>query len=172
MIPPADPSLVPVLAQLKVIALDVDGVLTDGTFWWGSGGEEFKRFTFRDIMGLSMARKAGIILALVSGEDNPQLTRLASKMSIADVFPGCREKGKVVDEIIAKHRLAAGEICFMGDDVNDLSAMQAAGLGIAPADAHPAAIAAARIVTTRKGGEGAVRELIDAVLAAKNQMRS
>ena len=172
MIAPADPSLAPILARLKVIALDVDGVLTDGTFWWGAGGEEFKRFTFRDIMGLSLARKAGIILALVSGEDNAQLTRLAGKMSIADVFPGCREKGKAVREIIARHQLAAGEVCFMGDDVNDLSAMEAAGLGVAPADAHPAAIAAARIITTHSGGAGAVRELIDAVLAAKIQMRS
>ena len=73
------------MKQLKAIALDVDGVLTDGGVWWGSGGEEWKRFCFADIMGVSLAMKSGLLVALISGEDSPLVDRFAAKMGITDV---------------------------------------------------------------------------------------
>ena len=150
---------------IKLIAMDVDGVLTDGSFWWGPNGEEWKRFHFADIMGLSRARKAGLKLALISGEDSPLIDRLAAKMQISDVEKSCRDKATALRRLAALHNLSLDEICFMGDDVNDLPALAIAGLPAAPADAQPAIRTVCRFVTSAKGGNGAVRELIEMILS-------
>lgn len=150
---------------IKLIAMDVDGVLTDGSFWWGPNGEEWKRFHFADIMGLSRARKAGLKLALISGEDSPLIDRLAAKMQINDVEKSCKDKARALRNIAALHNLALEEICFMGDDVNDLPALEIAGLAAAPADAQPPIREKCQFVSTAKGGNGAVRELIEMILS-------
>ena len=151
--------------SIKLIAMDVDGVLTDGSFWWGPNGEEWKRFHFADIMGLSRARRAGLKLALISGEDSPLIDRLAAKMQITDVEKSCKDKARALQDLAARHGLALDEICFMGDDVNDLPALAIAGLAAAPADAQPAIRERCGFVSTAKGGNGAVRELIEMILA-------
>lgn len=153
------------MAQLKAIALDVDGVLTDGGFWWGPGGEEWKRFSFADVMGVSLARKAGLIVTLISGEDSPLVDRFAAKMNLTDITKGCKDKGAALRAFAGRWQLRLEEICFMGDDVNDLSAMEIAGLAAAPANARPAARQKAALVTTASGGNGAVRELVDRILS-------
>jgi len=89
----------------------------------GAGGEEFKRFSFRDVMGVSLGRKAGLRFALISGEDSPLVDRFAAKMDIADVCKGCKDKASALQDFARKHRLDLGEVCFMGDDVNDLAAL-------------------------------------------------
>src|SRR5437879_5993256 len=113
----------PELSRIKAIALDVDGVLTDGAFWWGPDGQEWKRFSFADVMGVSLARKAGLIVALISGEESPLVDRFAVKMGITDVHKGCKDKSGALREFARRHDLGLEEICFMGDDVNDLGAM-------------------------------------------------
>lgn len=150
--------------SIKLIAMDVDGVLTDGSFWWGPNGEEWKRFHFADIMGLSRARRAGIKLALISGEDSPLIDRLAAKMQISDVEKSCKDKARALQKLADLHHLALAEICFMGDDVNDLPALEIAGLPAAPADAQPSIRERCRFVSTARGGNGAVRELIEMIL--------
>jgi len=155
------------VAVLKAIALDVDGVLTDGGIWWGPNGEEWKRFSFADIMGVSLARKAGLLVALISGEDSPLVDRFAAKMNLSDITKGCKDKAAALRAFAERRQLRLGEICFMGDDVNDLAAMEIAGLAAAPADARPAARAKAAIVTSAKGGHGAVRELVDRILSGE-----
>jgi len=152
------------MAVLKAIALDVDGVLTDGGVWWGPNGEEWKRFSFADIMGVSLARKAGLIVTLISGEDSPLVDRFAAKMNLADITKGCKDKAAALRAFAERNHLALDEICFMGDDVNDLAAMDLAGMSAAPADARPAARKKAAIVTEAKAGNGAVRELVDRIL--------
>jgi len=152
------------MADIKAIALDVDGVLTDGGVWWGPEGSEWKRFSFADIMGVSLARKAGLIVTLISGEDSPLVDRFAAKMGLGDITKGCKDKAGALQAFAGRHNLALEEICFMGDDVNDLAAMELAGLSAAPADARPAARDKAAIVTEAKGGNGAVRELVDRIL--------
>jgi 3-deoxy-D-manno-octulosonate 8-phosphate phosphatase (KDO 8-P phosphatase) len=151
--------------KIKAVALDVDGVLTDGTFWWGAGGEEFKRFSFADIMGISLGTKAGLIFALISGENSPLVDRFAEKMSISDTYKGCKDKASALKSFARKHNLDLSEICFMGDDVNDLPAMQLAGLAAAPSTAHETVRSRAKLVTDRDGGKGAVRELLDLIIA-------
>jgi 3-deoxy-D-manno-octulosonate 8-phosphate phosphatase (KDO 8-P phosphatase) len=153
--------------HIKAIVLDVDGVLTDGGVWWGPNGEEWKRFSFADIMGVSLARKAGLTVALISGEDSPLVDRFAAKMGITEVHKNCKDKATALRAFAGDHNLPLAEICFMGDDVNDIEAMAISGLAAAPADARPAALNKAVFVASKNGGKGAVRELVDAVLHAK-----
>lgn len=150
---------------IKAVAFDVDGVLTDGGFWWGPDGQEWKRFCFADIMGLSLARKAGLLLALISGEDSPLVDRLAVKMGITDVYKNCKDKAQALRSFADSRHLNLQEICFMGDDVNDLAALEIAGLAVAPADARPIVMQKCSYVAKAKGGNGAVREVIDLILA-------
>lgn len=157
------------MKNLKAIALDVDGVLTDGGVWWGPGGEEWKRFCFADIMGVSLAIKAGLIVALISGEDSPLVDRFALKMGITDVEKGCKDKARALRSFAERRGLALSDVGFMGDDVNDLEAMALAGLAAAPANAVPAVLTKASFVAGRHGGDGAVRELVDAILS--NRLR-
>lgn len=155
------------MKKIRAIAFDVDGVLTDGGIWWGPNGEEWKRFCFADIMGVSRARKAGIIIALISGEDSPLVDRFAAKFQLTDVFKGCRDKAEALRRLADRNRLSLSEICFMGDDVNDVVAMEIAGLAAAPADARPPVLERAAFIAKSRGGNGAARELIDAILLAR-----
>ena len=151
---------------IKALALDVDGVMTDGGVWWGPDGQEWKRFSFADIMGLSLARKGGVRLALISGEDSPLVDRLAAKMAITDVYKNCTDKAQALRSLAEHHNLKLEDICFMGDDVNDISALEISGLAAAPANARPAVIEKCQFVAKADGGNGAVRELVDYLLAS------
>ena len=152
--------------QIKAIAMDVDGVLTDGGVWWGPNGEEWKRFHFADIMGLSLARKSGMAIALLSGEDSPLVDRLAEKLGITDVHKGCKDKASALRTFSERHGLRLQEICFIGDDVNDLPALAIVGLSACPADARPSVRENCQVVTKLAGGNGAVREVVDMLLGA------
>ena len=155
------------MKDIKAVALDVDGVLTDGTFIWGPNGEEYKQFSFSDVMGISLASKAGIIFTLISGEDNILIDRFAEKMKIVDVSKGCKDKAAALISFSKKNKLELKQICFMGDDINDISAIEIAGLSVAPANAHESVKRKVKFVTTKSGGNGAVRELIDLILTKK-----
>ena len=139
----------------------MDGVLTDGTFIWGAGGEESKSFSFRDIMGISLASRAGVVFALISGESGPLIDRYAEKMRISRVWKSCRDKAVAIQEFSETASISLEEICFVGDDVNDLSAMTLAGYSAAPSDAHPLVLKAVDFVAKAGGGRGAVREVLD-----------
>ena len=151
------------MAAIKAVVLDVDGVLTDGTLWWGMDGSELKRFAFRDIMGISRASRSGMIFGLISGEENALVDRYAAKMKITSVWQGCREKDVALQSFSKSRGVPLENICFMGDDVNDLAAMQIAGFSAAPADAHEAVLAVAKYICKRPGGRGAVREMLEFV---------
>jgi 3-deoxy-D-manno-octulosonate 8-phosphate phosphatase (KDO 8-P phosphatase) len=155
------------LAAIRALALDVDGTLTDGGLWWSVTGDETKRFCFADVMGVSLARRAGLRIALISGEDSPLVDRYAAKLLLEDVVRGCRDKAAALRSFADRRGVPLELTCYMGDDVNDLPAMQIAGLSAAPADARPEVLAVASFISTRPGGNGAVRELVDALLAAR-----
>jgi 3-deoxy-D-manno-octulosonate 8-phosphate phosphatase (KDO 8-P phosphatase) len=153
------------LARIRAVALDIDGVFTDGGVFIGPTGEEWKRIHFADIMGVSRARRAGLTLGLISGEGGPLVDRLAEKLLIADVQKDCKTKGDALRNFAARNHFALAEICFMGDDVNDLPALEIAGISAAPADAQPSVLAVASLISTRAGGQGAVREILERILA-------
>jgi 3-deoxy-D-manno-octulosonate 8-phosphate phosphatase (KDO 8-P phosphatase) len=118
-------------------------------------------------MGVSLARKAGLIVTLISGEDSPLVDRFAAKMNLTDVVKGCKNKAAALRAFAERHGLGLEEICFMGDDVNDLAAMKLAGWAAAPADARAVVRSCADVVTRASGGNGAVRELVDMILAGQ-----
>jgi 3-deoxy-D-manno-octulosonate 8-phosphate phosphatase (KDO 8-P phosphatase) len=161
------------LTTLQAIAFDVDGVLTDGTLTWSPSGEEFKTFSFNDIMGISLLRRLGIRMALISGEATAQVDLFAQKMHIPFVAKGTRDKATAVRDFATKFTLPLAETCFFGDDVNDLPAMELTGLCACPANAatevldYVAARRDAGFVSPLPGGHGAVRSFADAVLAAR-----
>jgi 3-deoxy-D-manno-octulosonate 8-phosphate phosphatase (KDO 8-P phosphatase) len=152
--------------EIKAIAMDVDGVLTDGGVWWGPNGEEWKRFHFADIMGLSLAKKSGLIIALISGESSPIIDHLARKLSITDVHKDCKDKAGALRTFSERNALRLQEICFIGDDVNDLPALKIVGVSACPADARPSIRASCQVVTKLGGGNGAVREVVDMLLSS------
>jgi 3-deoxy-D-manno-octulosonate 8-phosphate phosphatase (KDO 8-P phosphatase) len=149
--------------------MDVDGVLTDGTVLLDEAGRESKRISFADIMGVSLARRSGLLFALVSGESGPGLDHIAEKFGIGEVYGGCKDKASAVRDFAARHELELAEVCFIGDDVNDVPALEICGLAVTPAGSHAAAMAKASVVTSRSGGDGAVREVIDALLESAQQ---
>jgi|SRR5579871_2161152 len=157
---------------IKAVAMDVDGVLTDGTVWYSSTGDESKRFCYADITGIGRARRAGIILAFISGESSAAsmtlVQRFADKLGVADVYKGCHDKAGAVREFASKHQLQLTEVCFIGDDVQDIPAMEIVGVAAVPANAQPMARDKATFVATRSGGFGVVREILDAVLEARH----
>lgn len=165
--------LTPKLLTLQAIAFDVDGVLTDGTLTWNAAdpASESKTFSFADIMGVSLARRLGLHLALISGEPSTLVDRYAAKLHIRHVTKGCRDKATALREFSATTGVELDDICFFGDDVNDLFAMEIAGLSACPADASEdvrAHVSAQGFVSTKPGGCGAVRDLIDHILRSRN----
>jgi 3-deoxy-D-manno-octulosonate 8-phosphate phosphatase (KDO 8-P phosphatase) len=156
------------MASVAALVMDVDGVLTDGTFVWSASGEESKSFSFEDVMGLSRARRAGLQLGLISGEDSPLVDRFAEKIGITHVSKGCKEKGAALRGFAASMGIALEQIAFIGDDVNDLPALRIAGVSVAPRNAQPEVKRSVSLILERTGGQGAVRELVELILAARS----
>jgi len=155
------------LKKIRALILDVDGVLTDGGMYYGPGGEGLKRFNVKDGMGLRLVIEAGIAVALISGENSEILRRRAEKLKIADIFVGIEDKLQTMEAFLASKKIGVDETAYVGDDVNDLPPMRKAGLPVAVADAVPEVRKAAKWVTSRRGGDAAVREVCDALLSAR-----
>ena len=156
-----------VLKRIRLFAMDVDGVLTDAGMYYSESGEELKKFNTRDGMGIKLLQRAGLITALITMEETKLVTRRAEKLAIPEVHQGARDKLAVMREMVARHGLTLPEVAYIGDDVNDLETLNAVGFGAAPADALPAVRNAVDYVCRQKGGEGAVREVADLILAAQ-----
>ena len=162
------------LIELQAIAFDVDGVLTDGTLTWSPTGEESKTFSFTDIMGVSLLRRLGIKMALISGEASPLVDLYAKKMHIPFIAKGTRDKATALRDFAEKFLIPLTSTCFFGDDVNDLLPMELAGLCACPSDAsaevldYVASRKSSGFLSIQPGGHGAVRSFADAVLKARN----
>ncbi len=156
-------------AGIRLFAMDVDGVLTDGRIHIHSDGSESKAFSILDGMGLTRLRKAGIAVAWISGRASSATSVRATELQVAHVIQGRTDKLMALQEIAAELRLTAGQICYMGDDDIDAPAIAWAGIGVAPAGSMPAALKAADYVPARPAGRGAVREVCEQILAACGQ---
>lgn len=156
------------LAGIDALIMDIDGVLTDGTFAWSDGGGESKSYSFVDIMGLSRARSAGIVLGLISGEAGPLVDRLAAKIGAVYVASGCKDKAQALSEFSEGAGIPLERTAFIGDDVNDLGALALCGVSAAPASAQPEVRHSVAVVLDNPGGRGAVRELVELLLAARS----
>jgi 3-deoxy-D-manno-octulosonate 8-phosphate phosphatase (KDO 8-P phosphatase) len=157
------------LARIRLVCLDVDGTLTDGALWIGPGGEEWKRFDVRDGLAIVAARRAGLRIAFVSGRSSTGVAARARDLGVADDLQGVKDKAAAVRDLRAKHGLPREAVLFAGDDVVDLPGFAESGVAVAPADARPEALAAADAVVDARGGHGAVREILEAVLRARGE---
>jgi len=154
-------------AAVRLFAMDVDGVLTDGTVQISSDGTESKGFSILDGMGLRLLERAGIITAWISGRASGATTRRANELKIPHLIQGRIDKITALQEIAGQLGFTADQCVYMGDDGIDVPAITWAGIGIAPPEAMPDALAAADYITVRAAGRGAVREICEHLLAAR-----
>jgi 3-deoxy-D-manno-octulosonate 8-phosphate phosphatase (KDO 8-P phosphatase) len=155
--------------KIKLLALDVDGVMTDGTVVIAGDGTVGKRFNIRDGHAMIFLPKNGIELAIVSGRMDAATQARAMDLKIVHVLQGVRKKLGATRELASKLSIGLDEIAYMGDDINDVPVIEAVGIGAAPADASAEAIAASHWTSAHRGGEGAVRELCELLLRARGQ---
>ena len=155
-------------ARIRLLVLDVDGVLTDGGLYYGPSGEEIKRFDVQDGLAIVAARRAGLSVAVISGRASAAVTRRMAELGIAEVHQGVEDKAEVLSALTARLGLDVGDVGVMGDDLGDLAMMRRAGLALAPANAVREVRSAAHWVSRCRGGGGAVREAIELLLAARN----
>jgi 3-deoxy-D-manno-octulosonate 8-phosphate phosphatase (KDO 8-P phosphatase) len=155
------------LRRVKLLVLDVDGVLTDGRLFYGARGETLKAFHVRDGHGIKAVSKVGISVAIISGRKSQMVAKRARDLGIKHVFQGVTDKLAALDKLAKARSLTLAECACVGDDTPDAPILAAAGLGIAVADAHADARAAAQLTTTLPGGRGAVREVCDWLIAAR-----
>ncbi|MEQ1801201.1 MAG: HAD hydrolase family protein [Gammaproteobacteria bacterium] len=154
-------------ARIRLLVLDVDGVLTDGRLLYDADGREAKSFHVRDGYGLQQVMAAGVTVAVISGRHSPAAAARLAELRVPHVFLGRNDKRQVLDQLLAELGIPAGQVACVGDDVTDLDIMGSSGLGITVADAHPAVLQAAGWVTRASGGRGAVREVCDLLLASR-----
>jgi 3-deoxy-D-manno-octulosonate 8-phosphate phosphatase (KDO 8-P phosphatase) len=155
------------LKDIKVLILDVDGVLTNGSIIYNDNGVETKIFNVKDGLGIRLLMDAGFDLCIVTGRLSKALDNRCKNLGIDLVFDNVRDKASVFERILDQTGRSASEVAFIGDDLPDLPLMKNVGLAIAVADAHKVVLDAADMVTSAKGGCGAVREVSELLLKAQ-----
>ncbi|MDQ6733915.1 MAG: HAD hydrolase family protein [Nitrospirota bacterium] len=155
------------LKRIRLFATDVDGVLTDGGMYYAESGDELKKFNTRDGMGIKLLQRAGVITALITQEETKLVARRGERLAIPEVHQRVFDKLSRLRDIAARHQIALEDVAYMGDDVNDLETLQAVGFSATPADGVVSVQKKVDYVCRLKGGEGAVREVVDMILAAQ-----
>jgi 3-deoxy-D-manno-octulosonate 8-phosphate phosphatase (KDO 8-P phosphatase) len=154
-------------AAIRLFAMDVDGVLTDGSIYVAADGTESKRFSVLDGLGIVRLHRLGIATAWISGRPSDATLCRATELGVPHVILGRSDKREALVELAGKLGFSSSEVCYMGDDDIDTPAIEWAGIGAAVPDALPSALAAAGYVALRKGGAGAVRDVCERILAAR-----
>ena len=157
------------LLKIKVVLIDNDGVLTDGRIVYGDYGDELKFFDVQDGFGMTLLRRAGFPVIIVSGKKCRINHRRAKELSVNKIYQKATDKLKVFEEILKKFKISAEETLYIGDDLIDLPVLKRVGFAAAVANAVPEVKEAAHYVTERAGGRGAVREVIDLLLKAQGK---
>ncbi len=157
---------------IRLLILDVDGVMTDGGIILDNGDNEFKVFHVRDGHGIKMLLGAGVQVAIISGRQSKVVERRARELGIEDVYQRCHEKTVAFDHMAKKYGLADRDVAYVGDDIVDIPVLKRAGLSIAVGDATEETKKSADMVTGNFGGRGAVREVTDFLLRAKGLWKS
>lgn len=155
-------------ARIRLLVLDVDGVLTDGRLYYGPRGEALKVFHVRDGAGLKQLCAAGVVVAVISGRRSAMTRQRCRELGIRHVIQGVADKQAALQRLCMRLAIEPAECACIGDDTPDVPMMRAAGLAFAVADAHEEARRAAHVVTVLPGGQGAVREVCDRLLAARH----
>jgi 3-deoxy-D-manno-octulosonate 8-phosphate phosphatase (KDO 8-P phosphatase) len=155
--------------KIKLLLLDVDGVLTDGRIVYDSRGRDMKFFDVHDGLGVYILKKAGIKTVLVTAKRSKAILPRARDMRVEEVFSDIKPKSLVLDKILKKYQVDISEICFVGDDLVDLCLMKRVGFAVAVFNAAPEIKQAASYITVRHGGRGAVREVAELILKSQGK---
>ncbi len=153
--------------NIKMVAFDVDGVLTDGSLTFIEDGKEIKTYDAKDGLGVVMLRKAGLITAIITGRSNNTVKHRAEVLDIQELYMGQKNKIATLEELVEKYKLKRTEIAYMGDDLPDICVLNEVGLKCCPNDAVKRVKELCNFVSTKNGGKGAVRELCDFILDSK-----
>ena len=156
-------------SDIRLLVLDVDGVLTDGGLYYDLQNQVMKRFDVQDGLGIKIAQKAGIAVAVITGLVSPAVECRVRDLGICDYYAGFHDKRECLEEIRQRHSLQWENMAYLGDDWVDLSVMDMVGLPMAVANAQPEVKNIASYITTAKGGQGAVREVIRHLLMAQGK---
>ena len=157
------------MAVIKLLVLDVDGVMTDGRIFIDARGEEIKCFNVRDGFGLRLLMTAGIEVVIITGRESNSVTYRAKELRIREVYQGVDDKGALFAELMRRKKLKKEQVCCIGDDLPDLPLFHGAGVPIAVADAAAEIRNAASYVTKNRGGNGAIREVCEMILKAQQR---
>lgn len=152
------------LTKIRLFAMDVDGTLTDGKIYMGETGEMMKAFDVKDGLGIKLLISQGIIPAIITGRRSQIVENRCREIGIKELHQGVKEKNIVLCELMEKYQLQRNEVAYIGDDINDISAMKEAGISFAPADCAHQLLPFIDIRLTRKAGDCPVREAIDLIL--------
>ena len=155
--------------RIKMIIMDVDGTLTDGTILVLPDGEELKSYNVKDGAGILLAHLVGLKTGIITGKTSKALEKRAKKLKIFEIYQGILDKKKALSEILEKTGLKSEQIAFIGDDIGDLEVLKSVGLAGAVADAHPEIKKFCHFVCTHPGGKGAVREFIEFILDVQDK---
>jgi 3-deoxy-D-manno-octulosonate 8-phosphate phosphatase (KDO 8-P phosphatase) len=158
--------------KIKLLLLDVDGVLTDGRILLDNQGNELKAFHVRDGHGIKMAQKAGIIVGIITGRISEVVNVRARELGITEVHQGAHEKIAIYDSILAKYGFRDEEVAYMGDDIVDVDIFKRTGLAVAVDDADPSVKPHVDMITQKAGGRGAVREFINLILKHQGKLQT
>ena len=149
------------MSNIKAVVLNFDGVITDGTVLIGEKGEEFKRYSHFDIAGIFKAKKLGILFAILTSENSQITDMFAKKMDITNVYKFSKEKEKTIQDFASQNNLSIDQVCYIGDDKNDIPAMKICGWCACPSNASSDVKKVANYVSVRAGGNGAIRDIIE-----------
>ena len=155
-----------IAAKIKLLSLDVDGILTDGRLLIGPNGEEYKSFNVKDGQGLKMLQRYGIKIAIISGRQSKAVEFRMSELGITQVFLGCKDKVPFLEKLLTNESLNLNEVGYMGDDLPDIPILKQVGLRATVSDCHPAVKPHVDFITKQPGGHGAVREVCDLIIGA------
>nr|WP_216358763.1 HAD-IIIA family hydrolase [Orenia metallireducens] len=155
--------------KVKLFITDVDGVLTDGRIILGNNGEELKFFHVHDGKGIQLAHEAGIKTAIITGRESKLVERRAEELSIKEVHQNIKDKIKVFNNVLDKYNVIEEEVAYIGDDVNDLDILERVGLSFTPANGVKKVKEVVDYITTKEGGQGAVREAIELILEYQDE---
>ena len=156
--------------KMKLMAFDVDGVLSEGSLYYTDNGVEIKAFNGPDGVGLSMLRNAGIELAIITGRESPLVTQRMKDLKIKHVFQGIDDKLTVMTALLEELGLQYDEVGYMGDDIVDLQVLDACGFSAAPADCQERVKEYVQVISNKDGGRGAVREVSEFILDARGEL--
>ncbi len=155
--------------QIALLILDVDGVLTSGQLVFGDQGEAMKIFNTQDGLGINAAHRAGLKTAIITGRETEMVRRRGAELKITDVYQGAMDKITAFEELLVKYSLRPDQVAYVGDDLNDLAVMSRVGLACAVANATADVKQRAHFITSREGGRGAVREVIELILRSQGK---